>query len=411
MLVYVLNKYEKPLMPCKPAKARKLLKNKKAIVINREPFTIKLLYGSSGYKQNISLGVDPVSKIIGLSATTEKKELFASNVELRNDIVNLISTRKEYRKNRRSRKTRYRKPRFDNRRKKEGWIAPSIKNKIDTHLKVIENIYKILPITKLIVETASFDIQKIKNPRISGEEYQKGVQLNFYNIREYILTRDNHICQHCKGKSKDSILNVHHIESKKIGGNSPDNLITLCKTCHMDFHNGKIDLNFKRKSSFRDATFMGFIGQRLYEILKKIYVNVHVTYGYITKNIRIKQGLPKEHYVDARCISGNPNVEPLDYYFYQKKVRRHNRQIHRGNPKKGKRSLNQAPYIVKGFRLYDKVLYNNQECFIFGRRRNGYFLLKRLDGTIIHGTANYKKLKLLVPRKGYLIERRLAFCS
>lgn len=179
----------------------------------------------------------------------------------------------------------------------------------------------------------------------------------------------------------------------------------------MDFHNGKIDLNFKRKSSFRDATFMGFIGQRLYEILKKIYVNVHVTYGYITKNIRIKQGLPKEHYVDARCISGNPNVEPLDYYFYQKKVRRHNRQIHRGNPKKGKRSLNQAPYIVKGFRLYDKVLYNNQECFIFGRRRNGYFLLKRLDGTIIHGTANYKKLKLLVPRKGYLIERRLAFCS
>ena len=175
MLVYVLNKYEKPLMPCKPAKARKLLKNKKAIVINKEPFTIKLLYGSSGYKQNISLGVDPGSKIIGLSATTEKKELFASNVELRNDIVNLISTRKEYRKNRRSRKTRYRKPRFDNRRKKEGWIAPSIKNKIDTHLKVIENIYKILPITKLIVETASFDIQKIKNPRISGEEYQKGI--------------------------------------------------------------------------------------------------------------------------------------------------------------------------------------------------------------------------------------------
>ena len=256
MLVYVLNKYEKPLMPCKPAKARKLLKNKKAIVINREPFTIKLLYGSSGYKQNISLGVDPGSKIIGLSATTEKKELFASNVELRNDIVNLISTRKEYRKNRRSRKTRYRKPRFDNRRKKEGWIAPSIKNKIDTQLKVIENIYKILPITKLIVEPASFDIQKIKNPRISGEEYQKGIQLNFYNIREYILTRDNHICQHCKGKSKDSILNVHHIESKKIGGNSPDNLITLCKTCHMDFNNGKIDLNFKRKSSFRDATFM-----------------------------------------------------------------------------------------------------------------------------------------------------------
>lgn len=191
-------------MPCKPSKARKLLKKNKAKVIQRKPFTIQLLYGSSGYKQEISLGVDTGSKFIGLSATTEKKELYASTVELRNDIVKLNSDRKQYRKSRRSRNTRYRKPRFDNRRKGKNWISPSIKHKIHTHLKSIDNVYKILPISKLIVEVANFDIQKIKNPNISGVEYQQGEQLGFLNVKQYILHRDNHTCQYCKGKSKKS---------------------------------------------------------------------------------------------------------------------------------------------------------------------------------------------------------------
>lgn len=406
MLVYVLNKNNEPLMPCKPAKARKLLNNKNAKVIHRKPFTIQLLYGSSGYKQEISLGVDPGSKFIGLSATTKKKELYASTVELRNDIVKLNSDRRQYRKSRRSRKTRYRKPRFNNRRKSTHWIAPSLKHKIDTHLKSIENVYKILPINKLVVEVASFDIQKIKNPNISGIEYQQGVQLGFLNIRQYILHRDNHTCQLCKGKSNDYNFEIHHIESKKTGGDSPDNLITLCKTCHTRFHKGEIDLNIKRKESFRDASFMNIMKCRLYYELRKLYSNVSKTFGYITNYIRIKFGLPKVHYVDARCISGNPAAEPLDYYYFQKKIRCHNRQIHRPNPKKGKRLLNQAPYKVKGFRLYDSVSYEGQECFIWGRRRTGYFKLKKLDGTIIHNTASYKKLKLLLPRRSYLIETR-----
>ncbi len=395
-------------MPCKPAKARKLLQNKKAQVIQRKPFTIQLLYGSSGYKQEISLGVDTGSKFIGLSATTEKKELYASTVELRNDIVKLNSDRRQNRKSRRSRNTRHRKPRFDNRRKSNHWIAPSVKHKIDTHLKSIDNVYKILPVSKLVVEVANFDIQKINNPDISGKEYQQGEQLGFLNIRQYILYRDNYTCQCCKGKSNDFVLNIHHIESKKTGGDSPNNLITLCKTCHNKFHKGEIHLKFNRKKSFRDASFMNVMKWRLYYKLIELYSNVSVTFGYITNYIRIKHGLPKEHYVDARCISGNPSAKPLDYYFYQKKVRCHNRKIHRYNPKKGKRLLNQAPYKVKGFRLYDNVSYNGQECFIWGRRRSGYFSLKKLDGTIIHNSASYKKLKLLLPRKGYLIETRTA---
>lgn len=410
MLVYVLNKDKKPLMPCKPAKARKLLKNKKAKVISNKPFTIQLLYWSTGYKQDICLGVDAGSKFVGLSVTTTEKELFASTVELRTDISEKISTRAQYRRSRRSRKTRHRPARFNNRRKPKGWVAPSLKHKIDSHIQVIDNVYKILPISKLVVEVASFDIQKIKNPDISGKQYQEGEQAGFWNTREYVLHRDNHTCQHCKGKTHDPVLNVHHIESRKTGRDSPGNLITLCKTCHSKLHKNEIKLNIKRKKSYKNETHMGIMRWKLYDKLKKLYNNVSLTFGYITKSTRIKYGLNKEHYVDARCISGNPLTEPLGYYFYQKKVRRHNRQIHKGKPIKGGiRKRNQAPYLVKGYRLYDNVLFEKkEECFIFGRRTSGYFDLQRLDGTKIHASANYKKLKLLEPRRGYLTEKRTA---
>jgi hypothetical protein len=411
-LVYVLNKDKKPLMPCKPAKARKLLKSKKAKVISRKPFTIQLLYWSTGYKQDISLGVDAGSKFVGLSATTANRELYASTVELRNDVSKNMASRAQNRKGRRSRKTRYRPARFNNRRKGEGWIAPSVKHKIDSHIQVIENVYKILPVSKLVVEVASFDIQKIKNPDISGKQYQEGEQAGFWNTREYVLHRDEHTCQHCKGKTGDPVLNVHHIESRKTGGDSPDNLITLCKTCHDNLHKNEIKLNHKRKKSYKNETFMGIMRWKLYDILKERYDNLSLTFGYITKSTRIKYGLSKEHYIDARCISGNPQAKPLGYYFYQKKVRRHNRQIHKSKPSKGGiRKLNQAPYRVKGFRLFDNVSFEKQECFIFGRRTSGYFDLRTLDGTKIHASANYKKLKLLEPRKGYLTERRMAIPS
>jgi N6-L-threonylcarbamoyladenine synthase len=176
MLVYVINKHSKPLMPCSPAKARKLLKSGKAKVVNRTPFTIQLIYGSSGYTQPISLGVDAGSKEVGLSATTENQELYASETQLRNDIVELLSTRRELRRARRNRKTRYRPSKFMNRvhSKNKGWLAPSIEHKIQTHLKLVNKVHDILPITNTIVETAAFDIQKIKNPNISGKEYQHG---------------------------------------------------------------------------------------------------------------------------------------------------------------------------------------------------------------------------------------------
>ena len=399
-------------MPCSPRKARVLLEEGKARVIKREPFTIQLLYGSSGYKQKVNLGVDAGSKHIGLSATTKKKELFSAEVNLRTDIVDSLSTRLQYRRSRRNRTTRYRKARFLNRvhRKHKGWLAPSTENKIYCHIKIIEKIHKILPIYKIIVETASFDIQKIKNPNIQGKEYQEGEQLGFWNIREYVLFRDDHKCQCCKGKSRDKILNVHHIESRKTGGNAPNNLITLCETCHKSYHNGTVKLpkTIKRGMSFRDASFMGIMRWSFYNKLKEIYPNVSMTYGYITKNTRIKAGLPKEHYVDARCISGNALVEPLNCYYYYQKVRRNNRQIHKAKILSGgRRKNNQAPFIVKGFRLFDRVKYNKKLYYIFGRRISGYFDIRTLDGEKVNkGSINCKYLQLINFRKTWLIERR-----
>lgn len=255
-MVYVQDIDGKPMMPTtRHGKVRRLLKDNKAVVVNTCPFTIKLMYKTSDYKQEIVLGVDAGTKHVGLSATTKSKELYSGEVILRNDVVELLSTRRESRRARRNR-LRYRKPRFENRVKSKrlGWVAPSVRHKVDAHIRVIDNICSTLPISRIIVEIAQFDTQKIKNPDISGNEYQEGDQLGFWNVREYVLARDGHKCQHCKGKSKDPILNVHHIESRKTGGDSPSNLITLCETCHKEYHKGNIDLKVKRGKSLRDVT-------------------------------------------------------------------------------------------------------------------------------------------------------------
>lgn len=411
-MVYVLNKQGKPIMPCKEAKARKLLKQNKAKIAKYEPFTIQLLFDCENQTQEVNLGIDAGSKHIGVSVTTEKQVLYEADVELRNDIVDKLSSRREARKTRRSR-LRYRPPRFNNRvkSKRKGWLAPSIEEKINAHIQVIKHLYEILPITKLIVETAQFDIQKINNPEISGGGYQQGGQLGFWNTREHVLHRDNYECQCCHGKSKDNILNVHHIESRKTGGNAPNNLITLCETCHKAYHKGKIKLSLKRGKSYRDAAFMGIMRKTLFNRLRGLYLNVYETYGYIIKNVRIENNLPKEHYIDARCISGNPKVDPLDYYIYQKCVRRQSRQIHKNKILSGNRKRNnQAPRYVFGFKLFDLVKYNKQNYYVFGRRTSGAFDIRNLNGEKINnGSISYKKLKKIKHNSTKLIERRRQF--
>ncbi len=418
-MVYVLDIDGQPLMPtARHGKVRKLLNSHLAKVVKRCPFTIQLLYQSRKEIQPVSLGVDAGSKHIGLAATTEQKVLYQEELTPRNDVVKLLSAKRACRHSRRNRKTRYRKPRFNNRvhSKHKGWLAPSVEVKIQEHITAIKNICKILPASEIHVETAEFDLQRLKAMEEGktfpvGTDYQLGEQYDFYNTRQYVLHRDGYTCQCCGVHDKDVKLHVHHIESRQTGGNAPNNLITLCEHCHKALHEGKIKLpkGKKRGKSHRDAAFMGIMRNTLLERLKKeVSVPVMMTYGYITKYWREKADLEKSHINDAICISKHPYTKPLDTYYLTKVVRHHNRQIHKANFSKGGiRKRNQAPYLVKGFRLFDKVLYQGKEYFIFGRRATGYFDIRTLDGTKANkGSVSYKKLRIQDTAKAYLKEVR-----
>ena len=410
--VFVLNMRGQPLMPCSPPKARKLLRAGKAVPVRRTPFVIQLTVPTGETKQPITLGVDAGYKHVGLSATTAKEELLASEVELRQDVTGLLSNRLALRRARRNCKTRCRAPRFDNRvrSKHKGWLAPSVENRIQAHISRIEAVCRVLPITKIVIETASFDIQKIKNPEVEGTDYQQGEKLGFWNVREYVLFRDGHVCQACKGRSKDLILNVHHIESRKTGGDAPGNLITLCEACHKAYHAGKLkQFSPRRGASFRAETFMGIMRWTVLNRLRERHPELPVTntYGYLTKHKRIVAGLPKTHCADAFCIAGVLDAKRRGEYLFQKQTRRHNRQIHKLTILKGGvRKRHQAPYLVHGFRLFDKVLCKGEVGFIFGRRSSGAFDVRRLDGTKISAGISYKKLSLLEKRKMFLTELR-----
>lgn len=411
-MIYVRSKDGKALMPSeRGGRIGYLLRYGKAHVVSRVPFVVQLDYESTTYTQGVSLGIDAGSKHIGVSASSEKKELLAAQVELRIDVVNLLSTRRELRRTRRNRKTRYRKVRFDNRKRKDGWLAPSVKQKVESHLKVIRLVRKLLPITKITIEVAQFDAQKIKNPDIKGEEYQQGEQMGFWNVREYVLARDGHKCIHCKGKSKDPILNVHHLESRKTGGNSPSNLVTLCETCHKAYHRGEFELKIKRGNSLRDAAVMNIIRWVVYERAKEEFENVHLTYGYVTKHTRIENGIAKTHAADAFCIAKNINAMRLSTFFMCRCVPRHTRRLHVANPKKGgiRRSCIASHKIGKScFQRFDMVRWKGKECFIFGST-NGRPVLRNVDGKLVteQPSVNIKTIKFLNRlRNNILVEVR-----
>ena len=399
-MIYVRNKEGKALMPTeRGGRIGYLLRHGKAHVVSRVPFVVQLDYESTTYTQEVSLGIDAGSKHIGVSASSEKKELLAAQVELRSDVTKLLSSRRELRRTRRNRKTRYRKVRFDNHKRKDGWLAPSVAQKVESHLKVIRLAHKLLPVTKTTIEVAQFDAQKIKNPDIKGDEYQQGEQMGFWNVREYVLARDGHKCIHCKGKSKDPILNVHHLESRKVGGNSPSNLVTLCETCHKAYHRGEFDLKIKRGTTLRDAAVMNIMRWSVYERAKEEFGNVHLTYGYITKHTRIGNCIAKTHAADAFCIAKNINAMRLSYFFMCRCVPRHTRALHVANPKKGgiRRSTIASHKIGKSrFQRFDMVRWKSKECFIFGST-NGRPILRNVYGNQVaeYPSVNIKTITFL----------------
>ena len=418
-MVYILSKNGTPIMSTKNhAKVRLLLKYGKAKVVKRTPFTIQLLSASKTYKQDITLGVDAGSKHVGLSATTSKQELFVAELQPRNDVVELLSSRRELRRSRRNRKTRYRKTRFLNRvkSKHKGWLAPSVEVKIWNHIQGINLVNKILPLTIIRVETAEFDLQRLKAMEEGdtlpvGKDYQLGEQYNYYNTRQYVLHRDGYKCICCGAKAtkkKEVKFHIHHLESRKTGGNSPSNLITLCESCHKLYHAGKLEISVKKRKikSMIDATFMGIMRKTLMKRLRNMFPSIEIkeTMGYITKYWRERKNIEKSHTSDAFVISKNLDAKRLDKFLLIIPKRQHNRQIHKCTINNGgKRKLNQTPKYVFGYKLFDKVLCLGQEGFIFGRRSSGYFDIRKLNGEKLHAGISYKKIKLLERSSSMLI--------
>lgn len=404
MLVFVKNKHGENLMPCKPSKARKLLKQKKAKIISYKPFTIQLLYGSSGYKQPVTLGVDLGSKHIGIAVTSEDKVLIKGEIELRNDVKKNLDIRRQYRRSRRYRKTRYRKPRFNNRKRPEDWLPPSIQSRIDNTFRWIDNFINLLPSPKLCIEVGKFDVQKMMNPDIEGVEYQQGETYGYYDVRYYVFARDNYTCQVCKKKGK--ILQTHHVVYKSKGGTDrPSNLITVCTDCHTHKNHQKGNVLWKwmiegkKLPTFKEGTFMNIFRRRVFTH----YPDARFTYGSITTPNRKSLGLEKTHYNDAIATTGITLIKQnCKSVFKIKQFRKKKRSLHEATARKGrkqknttsKRNAKNTPYL-KGFYLNDKVEIFGKVGFISGfTGSNGAYVKNIIGDYITMPNKTYKQVSL-----------------
>jgi hypothetical protein len=380
-VVYVLAPDGTPLMPCSCAIARLLLKEGKAKVKRRTPFTIKLLWQpATTYTQPLTLGVDTGSSVIGSAVADEQgRVVYLSAVTVRNDIATTMRERAVHRRDRRNRKTRYRPARWLNRKNsiKQGRFSPTMRSKINAHLREIRFVQALLPITSIVLETGTFDPHALKYPEVLTHKwlYQKGINYGYANTKAYVLTRDCYTCQQCKGKSKDRRLEVHHIIFRSQNGSDEEtNLVTLCKTCHDALHAGTLTLkrNGKKKGELKSATQMNSI--RL-QLLKQ--VKAEETFGFITKEHRQLAGLPKEHYFDAAMIATRGMAPGFrvttvlvkrclpDGDYQQTKGQHSEQRVTTGK--------------IRGFRKFDKVRYQGKEYFIKGRMSTGYAILMDQD--------------------------------
>ena len=411
-IVYVLDVDGNPLMPTtRNGWVRRSLRDGKAVVVHTLPFTIQLTYiTATNVVQDIVLGIDPGSKEAGFAARVidTKEIVYTSILKLRTDIVAKLKKRKAYRNNRRARKTRYRKPRFNNRTRKKGWLPPSVQSKVDSTIKEIRFIRSILPITKVVIEKCAFDIHKLTDPTVYGYKYQQGPQYGYENVKAYVLARDKYKCKACKGKSKSVYLQVHHIIFKSKGGtDAPKNLLTLCATCHNKVHKSKLKLTKRQlQVNTLDATQVSIVSKRIIDYLKASDTKYRVTYGYETKIKRRVLHLKKDHHLDAVAITYNIKVKAhrpwrhsLVYYKFC---------LSKGDYQqtKGVRSQQKIPTgKIMGIRKYDKVEYNGIQYLVKGRQSTGYaYLMDKYGVSVkIKPTPKLKKLIRIGARKTCMI--------
>lgn len=395
MRVFVKNMRGEPLMPTTNQKARKLLESGKAKIACYNPFTIQLTTATGESVQECKVGIDTGARMIGVAITSVDKVLVKGEIELRQDIPGNLEERARMRRSRRMRNTRYRQCRFLNRVRKRGWLPPSVQSKLNATTLWIDKFCSLVPHPTLSIEVGKFDVAKMINPEIHGEEYQNGQTAGFYDVRYFVFSRDKYTCQVCKKKNK--ILRTHHIVYKTCGGTDrADNLITVCTDCHTSENHKPGGVLYrwmekhKKVQQYKEPTFMNIVRKRTYSL----YPNARITYGSETSPRRKELELEKTHYNDAIAISGieSIGVNPLAHFYY-KQFRKKKRSLHESIPRKGIKSKNiggdrHNKNVKKraGFYLNDEVIFNGKHGWVCGfsaGEKSRELLVRDVSGDII----------------------------
>ena len=324
--VFVLSKQGKPLMPCSYAKSKRMVKKGCAKVVKRFPFTIQLNFDCEDKIQDVTLGIDTGYSNIGFSAVSEKSELISGTLILENGMTKRLQEKAMYRRGRRN-QLWYRKPRWANRGIPKGWLPPSVNRRFQTHVSLIERIKKLLPISKIRIEVANFDIQKIENPSIEGTGYQQGTMYEYRNRIAYLIAREKGKCQYCdKEYQKNNGWRLHHIWGKE--KDRPSDWALLHEKCHGEIHEKHLEkiLQDKKSKSYKDSTFMSIVRWKF----KETFPKAEITYGNITFQNRCDLDIEKSHVNDAFVIAeGKNQIRINPFEIIQKKRNNRCLQINR----------------------------------------------------------------------------------
>ncbi|MDT9277812.1 MAG: RNA-guided endonuclease IscB [Limnospira sp. PMC 737.11] len=320
--IFVLDTNRKPLTPCKPGMARSLLKAGKASVFRRYPFTIILNKEVDANPEPLELKLDPGSKVTGIALKQGNHIIFAAELQHRGQqIKEALLSRRQLRRSRRNRKTRYRPARFLNRTRPEGWLAPSWQHRVDTLMTWVHRFRRLAPVGRITQELVRFDLQLMENPEISGVEYQQG-ELQGYEVREYLLFKWGRTCAYCGAQNVP--LEVEQIQPRSKGGSDRvSNLTMACHSCNQakgngdirDFLSGQPDvlsrLLRQAKSPLKDAAAVNSTRWALFKALKATGLPVTTGTGGQTKFNRLRLNLPKAHWLDAACVGPVESLEVL----------------------------------------------------------------------------------------------------
>ena len=391
--VFVVDANGTPLLPTHPARSRRLLREGRARVIRVVPFTIQLNRVVENPVGSFVIGIDDGAKIVGVAVINEvtKEVVFSAELKLRLDVHRKMLQRSQYRRTRRSRKLRHRKPRFLNRGKK-GWVSPTIKQKKDSILRVVEDLRKMINIEKVIIEQGQFDLSSIVAGRqLSGVQYQVS-DYEGKNFRAKVLWRDRYKCQHCNNVDD---LRAHHILSKSQGGtDTPRNGITLCEDCHDKLHRGEWQLD-KKPKQFKYPMYLMQGKSYIYDSLTSLGLEVWKCYGFMTSYWRKKIGLEKSHFNDAiSMVSRNylPKIRALGFVIKPRRAK-----VWESNPTK-------VCAEKHGFRHYDVIKARHRTRGVVvgsvrSLKRDGMTLRASFDDNFV---VSYRKSVLLQRFRGLI---------